>query len=171
MNRVFLLIAAVAAVSGAFAAEPPFSGRITADEAARAGLTKLSTSERKELDALIARIYGTAAKAEPASPGGVAAERKQAEPARVIVAPGTRVELAVLESRIAGEFRGWEPRTTFLLENGELWRVVNDDRYRHPRTLPNPKVRIVPAGLAGFRLEIEGVNHTVRVRRIETTGR
>src|SRR5262245_26514357 len=39
--------------------------------------------------------------------------------AKVMLTPGTQVEYATVESRIVGDFRGWEGRTLFTLENGQ----------------------------------------------------
>jgi hypothetical protein len=70
-----------------------------------------------------------------------------------------------VESRISGLFEGWEPGAKILLANGQVWQVVDDSR--RPLYLNNPKVTIRRGVLGVFYLEIEGTNHTARVRRLQ----
>jgi len=82
--------------------------------------------------------------------------------AKVLLTPGTQIEYATVESRISGEFRGWDPATIFTLEDGSRWRVLNGSSYSTP-PMPPPKVKVVPANLGGFWMTIEGVHPRVRV--------
>jgi len=76
-----------------------------------------------------------------------------------------------LSSRLVGEFNGWHGRTTFTFEDGTRWQQQNvTDRYDFAPALSAPKVQIKPASLAGFWLEIEGVNLSVRVVPVELGG-
>jgi hypothetical protein len=69
-----------------------------------------------------------------------------------------------LESRLVGDFDGWNGRSMFSLENGTRWVQQNKtDTYVYSPTLHSPKVKIKPAAIRGFWLEIEGVNLQVRV--------
>ena len=69
-----------------------------------------------------------------------------------------------LESRLVGDFRGWNGSSIFKLENGTQWMQQNKtDAYVYSPTLHSPKVKIAPAAIRGFWLEIEGVNLQVRV--------
>lgn len=68
----------------------------------------------------------------------------------------------VLESRIAGEFTGWQGREIFTLENGQRWQVANGGGYYSP-AVTSPSVKIYPAKLGGFWMKIEGVNSPVKV--------
>lgn len=107
-----------------------------------------------------AQVQADAAKAE-------AAKAKKAEGsllarAKVLLTPGTEIEYATVESRIAGDFKGWEGRAVLTLENGQRWQIANGGLYSTP-PIPSPKVKIVPANLGGFWMTIEGVASRVKV--------
>jgi hypothetical protein len=85
--------------------------------------------------------------------------------AKAILTPGTQIEYRSLESRIVGSIRGWEPKTIFVLENGQNWQVADNTSYYNGGAVANPKVKISPAALFGFKMEIEGMG-TMRVRLI-----
>ena len=73
-----------------------------------------------------------------------------------------------LESRLVGNFDGWSGRSIFKLENGTQWLQQNKtESYAYAPVLHSPKVRIRPAAMRGFWLEIEGVNLQVRVMPLE----
>ena len=82
--------------------------------------------------------------------------------AKVLLTPGTEVEFTETDSRIVGNFTGWEAKSVFTLENGQRWIVSNGGSYFTP-AIANPKVKIVPAAISGFWMTIEGVNQRVRV--------
>ena len=82
--------------------------------------------------------------------------------AKVLLAPGTKVEYATVESRIAGEFRGWESRTVFTLENGQRWQVAGGESYVTPPE-PGPAVTIKPGIMGSFWMTIAGVRPRVKV--------
>jgi hypothetical protein len=69
-----------------------------------------------------------------------------------------------LESRLAGDFDGWNGHSIFSLDDGTRWQQQNKtESYVYAPTLHSPKVRITPAAISGFWLEIVGVNQQVRV--------
>lgn len=73
----------------------------------------------------------------------------------------------VIESEIDGSFTGWEETTIWTLKDGSIWRVDNRPRpYFTPRIV-NPKVKVTPALLNGFWLEIPELDVRVRVVRIQ----
>lgn len=78
--------------------------------------------------------------------------------------PATEAVQAV-ESHIAGEFRGWEPRSRIQLANGQVWEVNDDSRGALAPVL-DPKVRVRRGMLGSFYLEIEGLNRSPRVKRV-----
>ena len=106
------------------------------------------------------------ARAAEARAQGVAPERKTDKGFfsndRVRVKSGAQVEYMALESRIAGEFRGWEGRGIITLENGQRWRIANGGSYSTP-PVASPEVSITPAGFGGYWLKIVGVGPRVRV--------
>ncbi len=81
---------------------------------------------------------------------------------KVLLTPGTEVEYAAVESRIAGNFTGWEGHSVLTLENGQRWQVANGGSYVTP-PIASPKVKITPANLGGFWMRIEGVSSRVKV--------
>jgi hypothetical protein len=72
-----------------------------------------------------------------------------------------------MESRLAGDFKGWSGRTTFRLENGQIWGQANRDQYGYTPALKSPKVKISPATMGTFWLKIEGVNQRCRVKPVK----
>ena len=104
-----------------------------------------------------ARVAG-ATEPEPLknSGGGLLAK------AKVLLTPGTEVEYAATESRIAGDFSGWDGRAIITLENGQRWQIANGGSYYTP-VLASPKVKVLPASLGAFWMTIEGVSQRVKV--------
>lgn len=72
-----------------------------------------------------------------------------------------------MESRLVNDFSGWSGRSTFRLENGQLWAQTNGDGYEYAPTLKTPKVKIYPASFGSFWLEIEGVHQRCRVKPVK----
>lgn len=72
-----------------------------------------------------------------------------------------------MDSRIKGDFEGWSGRTTFRLENGQVWVQVNGDSYVYTPALASPKVKIFPASFGTFWLEIEGVKLRCRIKPVK----
>ncbi|MDI1247872.1 MAG: hypothetical protein PSV13_03220 [Lacunisphaera sp.] len=70
-----------------------------------------------------------------------------------------------IETRFAGDFKGWRRGTVFNLANGQRWQADSSEDYVTPPS-PAPKVRIYPGMLGTFWMEIEGVKPRVRVKPI-----
>lgn len=184
-----------AGLAAALGAEDDFSKALRPQDYAAAGLGKLSAEERARLDALVrdyrsgaleaakreaaaaaqarAAAEARAAKAEADAKSSAAAVAKKPEPgpsllerAKVLLTPGTKIEYSTLESRIAGEFRGWAPKTIFKLENGQRWQVVDNESYV-TKPVPGPAVKISPGVLGAFWMSIEGVNPRVKVQSLD----
>ena len=143
--------------------------RVTAEaKAARAEAeTQAAKAEAREAEgaraeaAKVAQVQTEVARTEAAkakkAEGGLLAR------AKVLLTPGTEIEYATVESRIAGNFTGWEGRAVLTLENGQRWQIANGGSYMTP-PLPSPKVKIVPANLGGFWMTIEGMTSRVKVQ-------
>jgi len=165
----------VLAVS-AMAAED-FSKRLSAEDFAAAGLGKLSPEELARLDALVRgersgeldRVRAeTAAKVAAETTAKVKAEARAeaaAKPATegsllhrlsVVLAPGTDIAYAAVETTLVGSFHGYEPGQILTLSNGQQWRVI-DGRYWSPaKEADKPRKVIIEAGALGsFFLNIE----------------
>ena len=98
-----------------------------------------------------------AKKAQPNSQGGFFAR------AKVMLKPGTEVEYEKAETRLEGQFRGWEKGTIFTLENGQRWQV-QEGSYTTPPEVGPHRVVIAPGVLGSFFLEIEGVRQRPKVK-------
>jgi hypothetical protein len=70
----------------------------------------------------------------------------------------------VVESRIDGEFNGWEGETIFKLQNGEIWQQsVYAYRYKYAYA---PKVLIYKTG-STYKMKVDGVEGEITVRRLK----
>jgi hypothetical protein len=204
--RIIRCLLVLGLVAVTVRAAETFSDRLTAEEAARAGLGKLTPAERAALDALVQK-YGvpsaagiSAAASAPVLPPPVAAP---AAPARsAIPAPAPAVAAAapapaaapaveplpkksflrrakkdpskpakpapeVIESEIDGSFTGWEETTVWTLKDGSIWRVDNRPRPYFTNRITNPKVKIYPALMNGYWLEVPDLDIRVRVVRLQ----
>ncbi len=70
-----------------------------------------------------------------------------------------------IESRYVGEFRGWSGKTLFRLENGQVWQQAETSRLVWRSE--SPMITIKKAVFGSFRLKVEGVNKSVRVKRVK----
>jgi len=74
-------------------------------------------------------------------------------------------ELPAVETHIPGRFEGWGPKSAIALANGQVWQVIDDSARTAYRE--NPKVTVRRGSLGSFFLDIEGVNPSPRVRRVQ----
>jgi hypothetical protein len=70
----------------------------------------------------------------------------------------------VIETSIAGPFRGWEPKQKITMTNGQVWQIV--DGSVGVVNLTDPKVTIRRDFIAGYHLEFEGANVYPRVKQV-----
>ena len=71
-----------------------------------------------------------------------------------------------ISSKIAGSFEGWSGTTKFKLENGQVWQQSSFGVLRVK--MNNPNIVIKRSILSDtYTLKIEGLNSSVRVKRIE----
>ena len=114
------------APAAVWAAEPPrFSARLTPEQFQAAGLDKLTPEQLAALDRFVAgdnEVATAAAVKEAASTSAVAKEAASGVAAKAMapatppkprsllvrLLPGTRIEYETVETRIVGEFRGWD---------------------------------------------------------------
>jgi hypothetical protein len=76
-----------------------------------------------------------------------------------------RKEVKEIRSRYVGDFTGWDGKTVFRLENGQAWQQIESGRMSWKAT--NPMITIKRGFMGSYVLKVEGVNKTVRVKRIE----
>jgi hypothetical protein len=152
---VLLVIAACLAGNASAAGEfSSLEERMTAAEFSAAGLDKLTTDELAALNAWL-RDSGTR---RPQSARATTADD------RTGFRDGPDSE--GVTSRIKGAFNGWSGSTRFVLENGQVWQQAESGALRAAGE-DSPLVRIEPAFMGSWRLQVEGYNQRVRVKRIE----
>lgn len=127
---------------------------------AAAASARAAAAEAKAAEAA-ARAKTTPPSA-PATAAGDKPDTSLLARAKVLLTPGTKIEYATIESRLAGDFRGWDGRTVFTLENGQRWQAQGGDPYVTP-AVRSPAVKIVPGAMGSFFLHVEGVRPRVRV--------
>ena len=70
-----------------------------------------------------------------------------------------------ITSRILGEFKGWSGYTKFQLENGQIWQQSSEGLLIV--RINNPTVTIKKSFFGTYNLNVEGVNSSIKVRRIQ----
>ena len=70
-----------------------------------------------------------------------------------------------IASRILGEFKGWSGYTEFQLENGQVWKQSSTGLLIV--RINNPTVTIKKSFFGTYNLNVEGVNSTIKVKRIQ----
>ena len=70
----------------------------------------------------------------------------------------------VIESRIEGEFEGWDGDTIFKLENGQIWQQSSYAYTYHYAY--RPEVLIYKTN-GRYKMKVEGVDKTIYVERIK----
>lgn len=131
---------------------PQLMGRtLSAEEAQKAGLGKLSAEELAYLNAWLTGDGATE------SAIGLRTESTPAtSPASAAVAPGTADPFEKpklpprLVARILPPFTGWEGGTEFRLDNGQVWRQRLPGRYVHQGGLESPTEVLITRNMFGF---------------------
>jgi hypothetical protein len=70
-----------------------------------------------------------------------------------------------ITSRILGEFKGWSGYTKFQLENGQVWQQSSEGLLIV--RINNPTVTIKKSFFGTYNLNVEGVNSSIKVRKIQ----
>lgn len=117
-----------------------------------AGLSKLAPEERARLDDFIRR-YVASANQEAANAAVERAVKEDKVPSQP----------QVIETRIVGRFTGYNGRSRFQLENGQVWAQSQQITRAYP-PVDSPPVIIVKVGL-GHRMYILGGGE-IRVSKI-----
>ena len=74
-------------------------------------------------------------------------------------------EVDQITTRILGEFKGWSGYTKFQLENGQIWQQSSEGLLIV--RINNPTVTIKKSFFGTYNLNVEGVNSTIKVKRIQ----
>ena len=124
----------------------------------RAGLDKLSAEELDFLNAYLGRDALPPRPVDSAPSPVLAVASSQPEAPQRTVRPDEPIK-----SRIRGEFRGWEGRTRFVLENGQVWQQRVAGTYRHRAS--NPTVSIAK-GRFGHYLVLQSTGRRIGVKQV-----
>lgn len=73
-------------------------------------------------------------------------------------------EIDGIRARVVGEFTGWEGKTVFTLDNGQVWRQSTPGSYRFKAT--DPEVTIEKS-LLGYKLRLVETKRSISVRRVK----
>lgn len=130
--------------------------QMTPEEFKAAGLDKLTPDELARLNAFLGRE--TAKRVE---------ERKRAEQVAVAgfgghVTPNNEP----IVSRLIGRFDGWEGKTIFRLENGQVWQQSDTGELAGVH-MDAPMITITPSFSGAWWLTAEGRKSKVKVKRIK----
>ncbi len=112
------------------------------------GLDQLTAEQLKGLNAWL-DTQGDCGKALAAAAAASAVDRREPETGTV-------------HSRIVGDFTGWKDDTILILQNGQHWRVTDDEPMRIA-TLHGPKVTVWRGLFNTWLLGVEGIDQTVHV--------
>ena len=151
--RKYGATAAVSAPAGPAEMNEGAAARVAAAEA---------RAKQAEAEAAAARAAEQTARAEQKK----AEEGFLAKAKKVFVSPGTKVEVAAVETEIDGSFDGWDAMTTWRMKDGTMWRVDNKPQPYQTKRVQNPKVKIYPASLSGCWLEFVDLDLKLRVRQV-----
>jgi len=159
-KRILTLALTTVLATGAAHAQQGFSTveeRMTGKEFTAAGLDKLSSEELAALNEWL-RAHSVATlenQNETYTDARGFETRAMAE-----------LDDSDVVSRIKGSFSGWTGDTVFELENGMIWKQVEDGSFYIPPT--DQAVAVIDKGvLNAWRLKVEGYNKTIRVERVE----
>ncbi len=118
-------------------------------------MNKLTPAEREKLDQFIRTYVGVSNKraAEVAAASAVDQAVKQNK-----VQPP-----AVIESRMVHDYKGFNSRTIFTLENGQKWKPASGDD--EPHSLVSRPAVVILRDTFGFKMYIENAS-MIRVVRV-----
>ena len=132
-----------------FAANVSVLSLMSAEQAAAAGLTKLSPAELRALSSWV-RTHSLQV-AELARTAALNPE------------PAPSANPSMMETRMAGDFTGWDGGSVFEFANGQVWRQTSFGTVH--QFLRSPKVTLVATG-SGWRMQVDGVPQSIQVKRI-----
>ena len=72
-----------------------------------------------------------------------------------------------VNSRIISDFDGWDGKTVFRLENGQVWMQKDINSKLSGRGSNHPMAAIKRKSFNSYLLSVEGVNKSVRVTRVK----
>lgn len=70
-----------------------------------------------------------------------------------------------IDARIVGSFITWKRGSLVKLDNGQVWKVLDESGEYYPDLQENPEVTIT-RGLTGYRMTIKAIRKKVGVKRV-----
>jgi hypothetical protein len=165
-RSLILMLAAGLAIAAPLAFAQQFSSaeeRMSSADFKAAGLDKLSPEELARLNAFIRSEVDR--RSVQAHEQGVR-EQDHTE-ASLMGMKDYRGEREEIVTRAPGAFTGWDVGTTFTLENGQVWRVVDALSPLEGVRLTNPEIHITPGAFGSWNLRVAGYNKAAKVERIK----
>jgi hypothetical protein len=135
--------------AGASKSTLQLSSAMTAEEFSRSGLNKLTDSERAALEAWLSRH--------------IASEKANQLTA---ISKEPQGQQGPIEARISGSFSGWSGDTTFVLDNGQVWRQRIPGKFRYDGP-DNPPVTISRNILGFYVLTLSDIKRGIGVERVK----
>ncbi|MFT4045540.1 MAG: hypothetical protein QM661_02490 [Solimonas sp.] len=108
--------------------------------------------------------HPAAAPAAPAATANASPERFGAEQLRGAQAAEAQ-QPSAMQAHIVGTFEGWQPKTRFKLDNGQVWVVVDDRSAYFPAT-QNPAVTVEKGLFGAYYLKIDSRDVRTKVKRV-----
>lgn len=118
------------------------------------------------------KVAAAEAKVKQAEPATIEGKKKPGWFSALLTLKNSREQAEgaeKLEGVLVGTFDGFTGGTIFTLDDGSRWMQQNrSDTLVYAPALRSPKVRVYPASISGFWLEVEGVGTRVRVLPYES---
>lgn len=135
------------------APDVPLERLMTEAQQREMGIHKLTKEERDKLGKYIRVVYLAGVKK--------GREEAAARPPSPTVKPASP---SVIESKIDGDFEGWEGETIVKLVNGQIWQQAEYHYEYHYAFMP--EVTIYKSGTR-YKMKVEGVRQDVAVTRLK----
>lgn len=71
-----------------------------------------------------------------------------------------------ISARLIGDFTGWERNTRFELDNGQVWKCVDDREMYAGKPVNRPVVTIERGLFGAYFLAVDGYNQRAKVKRL-----
>lgn len=160
--RVRLLALALLLPMASAALAQKIEQQMTYEQFKAAGLDQLTPEQLGHLNAwLEGRLKVETAKAAEVAKAEVREETQQDR--RGLFSSESREPVT---SQLSGSFNGFGKGRQFTLDNGQVWKQIDDASLS--AQLSNPQVRITPSIMGGaWYLSVEGYNTRAKVQRVK----
>lgn len=152
----------------------PLESAMTTEEQAHAGLSKLTREELDFLNGWLALHLVKVSDENSAPPAAkiqseeaieVEVQRRVANKLAIEAASAKRAERnKTYSATIIGDFSGWQGKTLFRLDNGEIWRQKGTSKYRYQGS--DRTVRLTQNWTGGWEMEIVASGKRVLVKKV-----